>query len=191
MLHQETWLFKPSSGAEEPSGDVAGCLINAGGAEGAVVSCSQQLRSGSHLLDNPSLLPRRTRALAYTYLAGLHHGEGVGQALAVVTHELDNGLSEALASIAGESNEDDARGLSVGGERQPAEVLVFGEKDAMLPGGEVDEVAVGGAGHRLTHGKHFIPRGSQHTHDGEVKALVGEESERPVFHEPVRRSMVS
>lgn len=90
-------------------------------------------------------------------------------------------MSERAACVSGKANQHDAGRLVSSGVRKLAEVLVFGQKDSPFGAGESQDHIVLGARIDLHDSTDVVAGGAEGDDDGEVAALVGEETHRLVL----------
>ncbi len=82
----------------------------------------------------------------------------------------------AMAKLRSDAEEDDARHPKFLTDRQFAEVLVFGQQDAVFSGGKRNHRRIVGSGGSILHRLHVVTSGAELLYQRSVDAFVGEEA---------------
>ena len=112
---------------------------------------------------------------AHTDESRADDGEGIPHLLAVVTQGECDGLSLAGLRETGETQQEDAVGGAPETEDELAEVLVGGEQEAFLGGGQIEHSVVCDPGSEFGDVEEVVALGAQAGDDAGLDALVGEE----------------
>jgi hypothetical protein len=123
----------------------------------------------------------RPTAPRYPHPAWLDHGEAPSQAFSVLRKEFHHRRGESPACTRRKADEHHASHLTRGGVHELTKVLVFGEQDALFGDRQRDHILVAGAAMTLHDGRDIVASLPQRPHDGEVAALVCEQTHASAF----------
>lgn len=115
--------------------------------------------------------------------ARLHDYEAAVERFRALGKQLHDSLGERRPSRRRVADENDARTALGGSKDKLPEVLVFGEQQAALGRGKLDDFLVLDARHPFRDRDHVMPSDARTDYDCKITALVGEQS-----HELRRRS---
>src|SRR5262249_31032803 len=94
----------------------------------------------------------------------------------MLSHEIQNRFGERVSGGCREADQNDPWRSNSSGEYEPSEVLVFGEQNAILAEGKVNEILIDRSLLERADGKHIVTIFAEDANNRKIAALVREET---------------